>query len=167
MTAWRYYQEIIGHDSNEDGAKWQRPAVQNIGDALNTAFQEEIVSKEIIGKVTASCNADSDVGKITLELVKVLVPAVTESVKTTVQKTVTESLLQFSKMEEKNIKKFEGKVNTVALFAKYERDNLEQQGRKECLRFYRVPNDEDEKYKRIKKRKIIRGDNTVEKGILP
>ena len=104
--------EIIGHGSDEDGAKWQRPAVQNIGDAFNAAFEEDKVSKEIIGKVTASCNADSDVGKITLELVKVLVPAVTESVKTTVQKTVTESLLQFSKMEEKNIKKFEGKVNS-------------------------------------------------------
>ena len=40
---------------------------------------------------------------------------------------------------------FKGKVNTEALLVKYGCDELEQQGHKECLRLYRVPNDEDEK----------------------
>ena len=63
---------------------------------------------------------------------------------TTVENAVKESLKMLPEVDESNVRVLAKRVNDKALTAKYERDDLEHQGRKDSLRLYRVSCPEDE-----------------------
>ena len=102
---------------------------------VKVSVEETSLTNEIVSRATANCPS-TDVGKITLELVKVLVPAVVQSIQTAVEKSIKEGMENMSRISVQNTQELEGKVNSAALLSEYERDDLEQQGRKESLRMF-------------------------------
>ena len=105
---------------------------------VKVSLEETSLTNEIVSRATANCDPSTDVGKITLELVKVLVPAVVQSIQTAVEKSIRDGMENMSRISVQNTQELEGKVNSAALLSKYERDDIEQQGRKESLRMFGV-----------------------------
>ena len=110
----------------------------HVSDLTQVSLEETSLTNEIVSRATANCDPSTDVGKITLELVKVLVSAVVQSIQTAVEKSIREGMENMSRISVQNTQEVEGKVNSAALLSKYERDDLEQQGRKELLRMFGV-----------------------------
>ena len=88
---------------------------------VNHQDQEQIRNQEIVTSV-----------------VKSIVPIIVQVIQKTVESAVKESLKAVPKADKRCLKMLSEQVNPRALIAKYECDDLNQQGRKESLRLYGV-----------------------------
>ena len=76
------------------------------------------------------------IATITMNVIKLIVPVIVQAMQTTVENAVKESLKMIPEVHESNVRILAKLVNDKALTAKYERDDLEQQERKDSLRLY-------------------------------
>ena len=116
----------------------------------NTSSDEGNIVEEIMSKITAGCDPkedsqeDNQIATITMNVIKLIVPVIVQAMQTTAENAVKESLKIIPEVHESNVRILAKRVNDKALTAKYERDDLEQQGRKDSLRLYGVSCPEDE-----------------------
>ena len=79
-----------------------------------------------------------------MNVIKMIVSDIVQSVQDTVENAVKESLKILPVTNRTNVKYLAEKVNNKALVAKFERDNLKQHGPKDSLRIYGVNGPDDE-----------------------
>ena len=75
---------------------------------VKVSLEETSLTNEIVSQATENCDPSTDVRKIILELVKVLVPAAVQSIQTAVEKSIREGTENMSRISVQNTQELEG-----------------------------------------------------------
>ena len=119
-------------------------------DSVGQNSPEEGLIEQILQKIGTGFNPNENeseninVADIAMNVIKMIVPVIIQSVQATVENAVKENLKILPDVNRTNVKYLAEKVNNKALVAKFERDDLQQQGRKDTLRIYEVNCPDDE-----------------------